>query len=88
MKRIILFEGKITMGGMDVDLRIYRVDDANGEFQFYQWDYNPHLVDEDQADVHIGEINLGHTLEEILFRINIYKNEIQMIKTIKANPIF
>ncbi len=34
MKRIILFEGKTTMGGMDVDLRIYRVDDENGEFQY------------------------------------------------------
>lgn len=55
------------MGGMDVDLRIYRVDDENREFQYYEWDYNPHLVDESQADVHIGETNLGHTLELILF---------------------
>ena len=76
------------MGGMDVDLRIYRVDDENGEFQYYEWDYNPHLVDEDQTDVHIGEINLGHTLEEILFRINMYKDEIRKIKTVKANPGF
>ena len=76
------------MGGMDVDLRIYRVDDENGEFQYYEWDYSPYLVDENQADVHIGEINLGHTLEEILFRINIYKGEIRKIKDIKPNPRF
>lgn len=88
MERIILFEGKTTMGGRDVDLRIYRVDDEKGEFQYYEWDYNPHLVDEDQADVHIGEINLGHTLEEILFRINIYKDEIRSVKEVKPNPNF
>ena len=76
------------MGGMDVDLRIYRLDDENGAFQFYEWDYNPHLVDKDQSDVHIGEINLGHTLEEILFRINMYKDEIRTIKAIKPNPQF
>lgn len=88
MGKIVLFEGKTTMGGMDVDLRIYRVDDENGNLQYYEWDYNPHLVDETQGDTHIGEINLGHTLEEILFRINMYKHEIRNIKTVKANPIF
>ena len=76
------------MGGMDVDLKIYRVDDENGNFQYYEWDYNPHLVDKEQMDVHIGEINLGHTLEEILFRINIYKDEIKSIKQIVPNPNF
>ena len=88
MERIVLFDGKTTMGGMDVDLRIYRMDDENGELQYYEWDYNPHLVDEDQVDVHIGEINLGHTLEEILFRIKMYKDEIHKIKAIKPNPQF
>jgi len=85
---VVLFEGKTTMGGRNVDLRIYRVDDENGEFQYYEWDYNPHLVDKDQADVHIGGINLGHTLEEILFRINMYKDEIREIKAVKPNPDF
>lgn len=88
MKRIVLFEGKTTMGGVDVDLRIYRNDDEQGIFKYYEWDYNPHLVDESQVDVHIGEINLGHTLEEILFRINMYKDEIRKIKVIKPNPDF
>ena len=76
------------MGGMDVDLRIYRNDDEQGFFKYYEWDYNPHLVDEDQADVHIGEINLGQTLEEILFRIKMYKNEIRKIKAVKPNTDF
>ena len=88
MKRVVLFEGKTTMGGRDVDLKIYRVDDEEGEFQYYEWDYNPHLVDKDQMDVHIGEINLGHTLEDILFRINMYKDEIREIKAVKPNPDF
>lgn len=88
MKRVILFEGKTTIGGRDVDLRIYRVDDEKDEFQYYEWDYNPHLVDKDQADVHIGGINMGETLEEILFRINMYKDEIREIKEVKTNPYF
>lgn len=71
-----------------MDLKIYRVDDEEGEFQYYEWDYNPHLVDKDQMDVHIGEINLGHTLEDILFRINMYKDEIREIKAVKPNPDF
>lgn len=87
MGKTVLFEGKTTMGGMDVNLKIYRVDEE-GIPSYYSWDYNPHLVDENQADVHIGEINLGHTLEEILFRINMYKEEIRKIKEIKPNPDF
>jgi len=87
MGKTVLFEGKTTMGGMDVDLKIYRIDEE-GTHSYYLWDYNPHLVDENQADVHIGEINLGHTLEEILFRINMYKDEIRKIKLIKPNPDF
>lgn len=88
MERVVLFEGKTTMGGRDVDLKIYRVDDENGEFQYYEWDYNPHLVDKDQADVHIGEINRGNDLETILFRINMYKSDIREIKKVVPNPDF
>ena len=88
MERVVLFEGKTTMGGRDVDLKIYRVDDENGEFQYYEWDYNPHLVDKDQADVHIGEINRGKDLETILFRINMYKSDIRDIKKVVPNPDF
>lgn len=87
MERIVLFEGKTTMGGMDVDLIIYRVDEK-GKFCYYEWDYNPHLVDEDQADVHIGEVNRGQDLETILFRINMYKDDIRKIKKIVPNPNF
>ena len=86
MKRIVLFEGKTVMGGMDVELKIYRVED--GDLKYYEWDYNPHLVDKDQADVHIGEINRGQDLETILFRINMYKNEIREIKKVVPNPNF
>lgn len=87
MGKTVLFEGKTTMGGMDVDLKIYRVDEE-GCPSYYSWDYNPHLVDEDQVNVHTGEINTGHTLEEILFRINFYKDEIRKIKAIKPNLDF
>ena len=88
MERVVLFEGKTTMGGRDVDLKIYRVDDENGESQYYEWDYNPHLVDKEQADVHIGEINRGNDLETILFRINMYKSDIREIKKVVPNPDF
>ena len=88
MARIVLFEGKTTMGGMDVDLKIYRENEEDGSLSYYGWDYNPHLVDVDQAGVHIGEINMGHNLEEILFRIEMYKNEIRKIKEVKSNPNF
>jgi len=88
MKKVVIFEGKTTMGGRDVDLKIYRVDDENGEFLYYEWDYNPHLVDKDQGDVHIGEINHGQDLETILFRIGMYKDEIREIKRVVPNPDF
>lgn len=88
MKEVVLFEGKTTMGGMDVDLKIYRVNDDEGKLCCYEWDYNPHLVDEHQGDVHMGEINRGQDLETILFRINMYKEEIQKIKRIVDNPDF
>lgn len=86
MEKIVLFEGKTTFGDKEVDIKIYRVID--GEFKYYAWDYNPYVVDESQADVHIGEINLGKDLETILFRINSYKLEIRKIKAIKNNPDF
>jgi hypothetical protein len=88
MERVVIFEGKTTMGGMDVDLRIYKVNEDNGKFCYYQWDYNPHLVDKNQMGVHIGDINLGHTLEDILYQINSYKKEIREIKDIKPNNNF
>lgn len=86
MAKVVLFEGKTTMGGMDVELKIFRVEEDG--MRYYGWDYNPHLVDEDQADVHIGEINSGEDLETILFRINMYKNDIKKIKEVKPNPNF
>lgn len=86
MSRVVLFEGKTAMGGRDVEIKIYRIED-NG-VKYYEWDYNPHLVDKDQADVHLGEINIGSDLETILFRINMYKDEIREIKAVKPNPNF
>ncbi|MBO5615093.1 MAG: hypothetical protein J5932_03085 [Prevotella sp.] len=86
MAKVVLFEGKTTMGGMDVELKIFRVEEEG--MKYYEWDYNPHLVDEGQADVHIGQINRGEDLETILFRINIYKNDIKKIKEVKPNPNF
>lgn len=86
MKKILLFEGTTTMGGRDVDIKIFRVED--GDSTYYEWDYNPYLVDESQMDVHRGEITKGKDLEEILFRINMYKKEIRKIKEVKYNPNF
>lgn len=86
MKKMVLFEGKTTMGGMDVDLKIFRIEE--GDAKYYEWDYNPHLVAEGQADVHIGEFNRADTLEDILFRINMYKDEIRKIKEIRPQPNF
>jgi hypothetical protein len=86
MKKILLFEGKTTMGGRDVAIKIYRVEDVDSTY--YEWDYNPYLVDESQMDVHLGEIKIGKDLEEIMFRINSYKNEIRKIKDVKENPNF
>lgn len=80
MKKVVLFEGKTAMGGMDVLLKIFRV--VDGDTKYYEWDYNPHLVDINQINVHVGEINRGDTLEDILFRINMYKQEIRKIKEI------
>ena len=88
MKRIVLFEGKTAMGGKDVDLKIYKVFDDEEQFCYYEWDYAPHLVDEGQADVHIGEVNRGQDLETILYRINLYKNDIRNIKKEVPNPDF
>lgn len=88
MKPVLLFEGKTTMGGKDVKLKIYRMDDEEGKTCYYEWDYDPHLVDESQVDVHLGEINKGRTLEEILMHINTYKQEIQRIKEIRPNAAF
>lgn len=81
-----MFEGKTTMCGMDVELKIFRIED--GDVKYYEWDYNPHLVAEGQADVHIGDINRADTLEDILFRINMYKDEICKIKEIRPQPNF
>ena len=86
MENYLLFEGKITMAGTDVDIKIYRVED-NG-LTYYRWDYNPYLVDVNQIDVHNGAINFGNSLEEILYRINMYNNEIKEIKKIVPNPNF
>lgn len=86
MSRVVLFEGKTTMGGKDVDLKIYRVEDE--DLKYYEWDYNPHFVAEGQADVHKGEINRAPDLDTLLYRINIYKGEIQKIKAEKPNPNF
>ena len=86
MKKTLLFEGKTAMGGRDVDIKIFRVED--GDSKYYEWDYNPYLVDESQMDVHRGGINMGNDLEEILFRINEYKNEMRKIKEVKENPNF
>lgn len=86
MEKQLLFEGKTAMGGLDVEIKIYKVID--NEMKYYEWDYNPHLVDESQIDVHIGQINRGEDLETILYRINSYKNEITKIKAVKQNPNF
>ena len=86
MEKQLLFEGKTTMGGLDVDIKIYKVID--NDMNYYEWDYNPHLVDESQIDVHIGQINRGEDLETLLYRINSYKKEIRKIKTVKQNPNF
>lgn len=86
MSKTLIFEGKTAMGGRDVDIKIYRVEE--GDSKYYEWDYNPYLVDESQMDVHHGEINMGRDLEEILYRINSYKNEIRKIKEVKENPDF
>ena len=79
MKQLVLFEGKTTMGGMDVELKISKVLDNEEKFCYYEWDYNPYLVDENQADVHRGGINMAETLEDLFFRINMYKDEIRKI---------
>ncbi len=86
MKKVVLFEGKTTIGGMEVELKIFRV--VEGETKYYEWDYNPHLVDVNQVDVHVGEINRGDTLEDILYRINMYKQEIRKIKEIRPQTGF
>lgn len=86
MNKVLLFEGKTTFGSQDVDLKIYRIDDEDGKY--YEWDYNPYVVDESQADVHKGQINRAQDLETLLFRINEYKGEIRKIKEVKINVNF
>lgn len=87
--RKVIFEGKTQVAQKWVDLKIYKVcDDVTKDFCYYEWDTNPYLVDKNQMGVHRGEINLGHTLEEILFRIEEYKNEIRDVKEVVANPNF
>lgn len=86
MEKHILFEGKTSIGGMDVDIKIYKVNDD--DLIYYEWDYNPHLVDKSQINVHIGGINRGDDLETIFSRIRLYKSEIKKINKIVANPDF
>lgn len=38
MKKIVLFEGKTTMSGRNVDIKTYRVEDDG--VKYYEWDYN------------------------------------------------
>lgn len=87
MDRQILFEGKTAMGGRDVDLKIYKVKDEEG-CEYYEWDYNPYLVDENQMDVHIGEIMRADTLEHLFCRLNSYKSDIRKIKEVRTNSNF
>lgn len=82
----VLFIGKTTMANKDVDIKIYEV--SNDNEIYYEWDYNPHLVDVNQIGPHLGGIMLGKTLKEILFHINMYKNDIHEIKEIISNPNF
>lgn len=86
MNKVLIFEGKTTFCGQDVDLKIYRIEDEDDKY--YEWDYNPYVVDENQADVHKGGINRALDLDTLLFSINEYKNEIRKIKEVKPNINF
>ena len=88
MNDVVLFIGKTSMGGRDVDLKIFKVHAEDGEVLHYRWDYNPHLVDKEQIDVHLGEILLGKNLEEVLYKIDCYKKDIRTIKDVIDNPNF
>lgn len=87
--RKVIFEGKTQVAQKWVDLKIYIVrDDVTDDTCYYEWDINPYLVDKSQMGVHRGGINIGHTLEDIFYRIDEYKNEIREIKEAVDNQNF
>ncbi len=89
MKRDVIFEGKIQVAGNWVDLRIYKVYEEESPSEFsYEWQINPILIDMSQMDPHRGGINLGHDLEDILFHIKMYQDEIREVKRMEQNPLF
>lgn len=87
MKRII-FEGKITLAGKDVDFRIYEIKGEQDQKDHYEWETNPLVIGVSQIDAHHGETNCADDLDRLLYRIDQFKREITEIKATKPNPLF
>ena len=83
--KTIIFEGKITIGGQLVDVRIYKECDENGVLMYYSYEINPEVKSADQADFHCGKIQRAEDLETLLFRIKMFQDEIKQVDKMRFN---
>lgn len=89
MKKIVIFEGKVTLADRLVDFRIYKHTDKENGIEYYSYATNPWLRNKDQADFHFGETLRASTLEELLFRfMSVYRSEFTDIAEEKENTDF
>ena len=86
MKKSILFEGKVQLGGQLVDFRIYKNEDE--DIIYYSYDVNPEVRDENQMDFHNGETKRAIDLETLLFRFNMFQKEFTKIVEQRDNKSF
>lgn len=89
MKKIVIFEGKVTLADRLVDFRIYKHTDKENGIEYYSYATNPWLRNKDQADFHFGETLRASTLEELLYRfMSVYSREFTDIAEEKENNDF
>lgn len=89
MKKIVIFEGKVTLADRMVDFRIYKHTDNDNGSEYYSYATNPWLRNKDQAGFHFGETLRAETLEELLFRfMSVYRCEFTDIAEEKENSEF
>lgn len=85
MARIILFEGKVTLGDRLVDFRIYK---DNEDVLPYSFDVDPEVRDESQTGFHRGETQRADDLERLFSRFKLFKSEFIKIVEERKNENF
>lgn len=83
----VLFEGKVTLANREVDFRIFKEYDEEGNFLYYSYATNPQLRDKGQMSFHDGQTLRAADLETLLYRFkNVYKTEFSKIVEERENP--